>query len=380
MDSIGAKLRLAREAKKLAIKDVVKDSKISQKYIQALEEENFDKFPSETYLIGFLRAYSEYLKLNPTEMVNAYKGFKIGESDTPVEELTRPIRNKYFTSLTSFFDRNKNAMIISIIALGLILFIGAVILFYGDNIKIDVESPINLIKTDYDKKDVESEIRKVTSMQIQGNRGIELVRRNEALSFLVDNNEVVIVLKDIVNKEAAIEIMPSNKTLLLKINEQQMLEFDDIVRQVAITLRAVTKNSAKLMISLGEGGEPKAEPVPKERDSAIVTGVDSTSVIVQNPKNLRIILEAHFKQRSYLELYLDANKRFGGYVGEGRREVWDANESIQLRLGNAGGVDIRVNGRAYNLGSPGQVVNKTITWRKDIENPNLYHIVVKDSH
>ena len=380
MDTIGSKLRSAREAKKLTIRDVVKDSKISSRYIQALEEENFDKFPSETYLIGFLRAYAEHLKLNPTEMVNAYKGFKIGESDTPVEELTKPIRNKYFTSLTSFLDRNKNAMVVSIIALGIVLFIGAIISFYGDNIRIDIDSPINIVRTDHNKNNVGSEIQKVTAMQLHSNRGIEVVRRNEALSFLVDNNEVVIVLKDIVNKEAVIEIMPGNKTLLLAINEQQAIEFDDIVRNVTVTLRAATRNSAKLMVSLSGSSEPQTEPAPREMDSAIVTGVDSTSVIVQNPRNLRIILEAHFRQRSYLELYLDANKRFGGYVAEGRREVWDANESIQLRLGNAGGVDIRINGRSYNFGSPGQVVNKTITWRKDIENPNLYHIVVKDSH
>ena len=58
MDSIGEKLRFTREAKKLTIKDVVKETNISPTYIEALEEEDFDRFPSETYLIGFLRAYS----------------------------------------------------------------------------------------------------------------------------------------------------------------------------------------------------------------------------------------------------------------------------------------------------------------------------------
>ena len=55
MESIGEKLRQAREARKITIRDVVKETNISPAYLQALEEEKFDKFPSETYLVGFLR-------------------------------------------------------------------------------------------------------------------------------------------------------------------------------------------------------------------------------------------------------------------------------------------------------------------------------------
>jgi cytoskeletal protein RodZ len=376
VDSIGAKLRYAREAKRLTIKDVVKESKISYTYIEALEEENFEKFPSETYLIGFLRSYSEYLKLNPVEMVNAYKGFKIGESDTPVEELTKSTQNIF----TSFLERYKNVLAIFIVTLGLILFVAIIALFFSDNITIGDNSVVSTIKDKDNKKNTSDERQKTTIMQIQGNRGMEIVRRNEAISFLVDNNEVVIILKDIGNKEAIIEILPGNKTVVLEMKKQEMVQLDKVVRPIGITLRATARNSVKLAISLGAApNQPRAEQ-PTIEDKIIVTGIDSTSVMVQNPRNLRIILEADFRQRSYLELYLDANKRFGGYIREGRREVWEANQSIQLRLGNAGGVDVKINGRAYRLGSPGQVVNKTITWRKDADNPNLYHIVVKDSH
>ena len=74
MDSIGEKLRAAREAKRLTIKDVVKDTNINPLYIDALEEEDFEKFPSETYIIGFLRSYTEYLKLDTDEIIQSYKG------------------------------------------------------------------------------------------------------------------------------------------------------------------------------------------------------------------------------------------------------------------------------------------------------------------
>ena len=97
MNSIGEKLRAAREAKRLTIKDVVKDTNINPLYIDALEEEDFDKFPSETYIIGFLRSYTEYLKLDTDEIIQAYKGYKIGESITPIEELTKPTKPSFLS-------------------------------------------------------------------------------------------------------------------------------------------------------------------------------------------------------------------------------------------------------------------------------------------
>ena len=382
MNNIGAKLRSAREAKKLTIRDVVKESKISHIYVEALEEENFEKFPSETYAVGFLRTYSEYLKLNSAEMVNAYRRYQIGESDTPVEELTKSSQNRYVANLASFLSQHKNTIGALLVISILISSVIVMTLFYNKgNIQTDVNSPLDKIKDEYNENPIVSEIQKVTVVQFQGNRGMELVNRNEALLFVFDNNQVVIILKDIANNEATIEILPGNKTLLLQRGKQEMFKFDDTARQIGITLKALSRNSANLVISLGENyKEPKVQPKEVKEDRRIVSDVDSTSVIVQDPKLLRIILQANFKQKSYLELYLDANRKFGGYVGEGKNEVWEANQSIQLRLGNAGGVDIKINGRAYNLGSPGQVVNKTITWRKDIENPNLYHIVVNDSN
>ena len=71
MESIGERLISARENKKLSVRDVVKDTRINPVYIKALEEEDFEKFPSETYLIGFLRSYSQYLKLDTEEIIQA---------------------------------------------------------------------------------------------------------------------------------------------------------------------------------------------------------------------------------------------------------------------------------------------------------------------
>ena len=51
---------------------------------------------------------------------------------------------------------------------------------------------------------------------------------------------------------------------------------------------------------------------------------------------------------------------------------------IQIKIGNAGGIQSTINGKEFVFGKAGQVANKIITWKKDVTNPNIYHIDVKD--
>ena len=52
---VGAILREAREAKKLTVKEVARETNMTPRYIEALEVEDFSQFPGETYALGFLR-------------------------------------------------------------------------------------------------------------------------------------------------------------------------------------------------------------------------------------------------------------------------------------------------------------------------------------
>lgn len=64
MFEIGASLREARLRQQLDLRDAEVGTKIRTKYLKALEDEQFDLLPAETYVRGFLRAYAEYLGLD----------------------------------------------------------------------------------------------------------------------------------------------------------------------------------------------------------------------------------------------------------------------------------------------------------------------------
>lgn len=67
MGELGSWLTRAREARGLTLEDAERDTRISRRYLQALEAEQFEVIPAPVYARGFLRSYSQYLGLDPQE-------------------------------------------------------------------------------------------------------------------------------------------------------------------------------------------------------------------------------------------------------------------------------------------------------------------------
>lgn len=73
MANLGAYLREARDAKAISPEQVEADTKIKVCFIEALEAENFEVFPSAPMLRGFLKNYSDYLKLDMQEVLSLFE-------------------------------------------------------------------------------------------------------------------------------------------------------------------------------------------------------------------------------------------------------------------------------------------------------------------
>jgi len=80
---IGSSLREARERQGLDLATVERETKIRGKYIRALEDEQFEVLPAQTYVKGFLRTYAEVLGLDGQLYVDEYNSrFVAGDDDT----------------------------------------------------------------------------------------------------------------------------------------------------------------------------------------------------------------------------------------------------------------------------------------------------------
>lgn len=71
--AVGALLRQSREGTGLNIADVARALRISQKYLEALEDGRHEDLPGIPYAIGFVRSYAEHLHLDGNEIVRRYK-------------------------------------------------------------------------------------------------------------------------------------------------------------------------------------------------------------------------------------------------------------------------------------------------------------------
>lgn len=69
---IGERLRNAREAKGLTLAAAETLTHIRALYLQALEDEQFDRLPATVYTRGYLRTYAAALGLNSDELMEAY--------------------------------------------------------------------------------------------------------------------------------------------------------------------------------------------------------------------------------------------------------------------------------------------------------------------
>jgi cytoskeletal protein RodZ len=70
---IGNTLREARIRRRLSITDVENVTKIRSKYLEALEENDFEVLPGPTVVKGFLRSYALFLKVDPELLLYEYR-------------------------------------------------------------------------------------------------------------------------------------------------------------------------------------------------------------------------------------------------------------------------------------------------------------------
>jgi cytoskeleton protein RodZ len=121
---IGNSLREARLRQQLEFPELELATKIRSKYLRALEEEQFDVLPAQTYVKGFLRTYADQLGLDGQLYVDEYNSrYVVGEDEPP--SVVRPRQSAVRPGFDSHFSRR--AVVIALAAIGLLfaLVIGA---------------------------------------------------------------------------------------------------------------------------------------------------------------------------------------------------------------------------------------------------------------
>ncbi|HEY0130397.1 MAG TPA: helix-turn-helix transcriptional regulator, partial [Allosphingosinicella sp.] len=95
--SVGERLRIAREAKKLSLDDVARQTRIPVRHLEHIEREEWDALPAITYSVGFARSYANTVDLDGAkigaEVRQQLGGIRAGHTAAaPFYEPTDPAR------------------------------------------------------------------------------------------------------------------------------------------------------------------------------------------------------------------------------------------------------------------------------------------------
>src|SRR5919201_5420831 len=121
---IGNSLREARLRQGLDLPEIEQGTKIRSKYLRALEDEQFELLPAQTYVKGFLRSYAEYLGLDGQLYVDEYNSrYVIG--DDRGEQPFRSQRRETANARTRAHRRFEKSVVL--LALGAIVAVAALV-------------------------------------------------------------------------------------------------------------------------------------------------------------------------------------------------------------------------------------------------------------
>src|ERR1700710_2230491 len=82
MGSFGTALRRTREEKGISLDDIAGETRLSKRYLLALEDEAIHKLPGGTYNRAYLRTYAGYLGWDPEGLARQYSLEEAHQTET----------------------------------------------------------------------------------------------------------------------------------------------------------------------------------------------------------------------------------------------------------------------------------------------------------
>jgi cytoskeletal protein RodZ len=352
VESLGDKLRTVREEKGLSLDDAGKDTKISIRYLQALEKEDFSGFPGEAYITGFIRNYGSYLDLDVQELLSLYYALKIQEQPIPEQLLKKT-------------PKALPKIIIGIL-LGLIIAgAGGSTVYYFINRPRQprITAPVVRAPVEYvmDGDSFERRFYKGDSILVPAGTDqfkLELLSLGEEVTIHTPNGEITVNL----SQEANVELGKGAPELKISAMDYTMNNAD-----MGVLLRLELDNAQIPNVSAISG----------------VTGQSPSTMIFSSPNPYPFTLQLNWQSycmfRWEILMERDRRDRNERYFQRGDPELnIQAQNGIRLWVSNAQAAKFQVIGGGrtvpVEIGIPGEVVVADIRWVRD--NENHYRLVV----
>jgi cytoskeletal protein RodZ len=362
VESLGEKLKTARELKGLNFDQVSRETNIAGRYLEALEAEDFSGFPGEPYVTGFLRNYSEYLGLDAQEMLSLYRSLKIQEQPVPVEQLLKS---------PSPLPRILITIVVVLVVLGAAG--GGVYFFINRPRKEAVEAPVS---------------RSVSEFVMDAGSLERRLYRGDSVLVPLDTNQYKIELS---NVGEALTITTPGGTVILDLSQKVNVDLNsDGIAELQITAADFVKNNSAAGAllrfemsntlafdppsSVQDGSAASVDPVASGMAGAVVIFSSPTAY----PFTLQSVFQGYCMFRWEILFERDRRDRNEQYFQRSDEFNIQAQNGIRIWVSNAQAVKLQVIGGGrtvpLELGGAGEVVVADVRWVRDDE--NRYRLVL----
>ena len=419
-NKLGEVLRTAREARDVDLARVERDTKIRARYLQALEDGDYAELPGAVYTKGFLRNYGAYLGLDTEYLIDLYR---LESSQPTSEKLTvptppRPISTRHSRPLVV----TPGAIMAALLTVGVaifIIYIALELVTFARTPDLEITAPAgNVNGWDQLEYTIIGRTEPNSRVTVKGLRENPTVTADASGNFtivvgLVPGSNVItlealdprtnrtseatrtIVVGDAASPSAGPEAVAftapeEGATIVGPVRVTGTAPPDG---QVTLGARLIEQAAPTIRIESLAGDEvpvPNRRPADPEPVRLTANGQGAVSgtlalppgtwdltltVEGQEPVTQRVTVGVgdglsgllRVNGRSYLEIDQDGQPKrgvSGSNVEAGTRVRLAADESLRIRVGNAGAVRLEVNGIALGaMGKPGAVVEWRITRR-----------------
>jgi cytoskeleton protein RodZ len=96
-DNIGEQLKLAREQRGIPLREVSNETRISIRYLEAIESNDYKHLPGGIFNRSFVKAYARSVGFDEKEAVEAYTRYMREQSEAGDDVATTPYHSKVYT-------------------------------------------------------------------------------------------------------------------------------------------------------------------------------------------------------------------------------------------------------------------------------------------
>jgi cytoskeletal protein RodZ len=324
MGELGQLLRQTREEKGLELDQVAHDTRIRVRFLEALEQEDYAELPTPGHVHGFLRNYALYLGLDMEEIQALYDNEHKGSRNS-IPRIFHP---------KDIELAPRRPLIRASLVLGLVLFL--VVLVVG-----------GWLAWRYGWPAVQPALRLLTPA----------AARTAAAPTTTADQETRTAADALTaarTATASAAIAAATRDATATATQTDVTETPTVAPTAAPTTTpepptATATPDRPLLL-------PTPTPDPTETPTTTLTPTPSPTPIEAVALSL-IVLE-----RTWFQVTLDGQELPGELLEAGAERAWEASETIRFVCGNAGGIDVTVNGKELGtLGGRGEVVERTWT-------------------